>query len=183
MINYTERYMEFLVFLLAISFAAVIIIFTLLCGFMYDNGMSNKWGGLRQSTIYSANITNYIICDSESSFDTYEPIVSFFKYNQMTSCVLNWKGGPTHDNCMSLNEIEHKFPYLSQIDLYLNTKKSPYCVTKDFLEENSYFGFKFLITDMAFLLIFVVTIVTIFYKRYSRQNSNQHLNENSSLNV
>jgi hypothetical protein len=125
--------------------------------------MSDKYGGLRTSTIYNANITNYITCDND--FYQYQPIASFERFGEIVNCPLLFSGGNSENNCKSLSEIKNKFPYGYAFELYLNTQKTPYCVTKNYLEENAYLGYKFLITDMCFVFWLFVTIVIICYDR------------------
>jgi hypothetical protein len=151
-----ECYRKTISLLLAISLTGVII-FTLFCGFTYDIGMSDKYGGLRYSTIYSANITNYVVCDTGGYFDRYQPVDTFNRYGELVNCMLYFSGGNNDDNCRSNTDIRHMFPYGSELELYLNTEKTPYCVTKDYLEENAYLGFQFLITDMVFLVCLILT--------------------------
>jgi hypothetical protein len=121
--------------------------------------MSDKYGGLRTSTIYNANITNYIICDDD--FDQYQPIVSFERFGEIVNCKLRFSG-LFKNKCRSLNEIKNEFPYGSDVELYLNTQKTPYCVTKHYLEENAYLGYIFLTTDMCFVCWIIVTFVIVY---------------------
>lgn len=159
-----------LIYSLTFSIAGIII-FTVLCGFTYDQGMSDKYGGLRRSTIYNANVANYVVCESDDTFDMYQPVVSFERFGEIVNCVLRSRGSDDN-NCKDLSEIQYKFPYGSNVDVYLNVNKSPFCVTQNYLEDNAYLGFQFLITDIAFLLWFILaTIATcVFCGNCSRNN-------------
>lgn len=146
-----------------------VIMFTLLCAFSYDDGMSDKYGGLRTSTIYNANITNYVVCESDDTFDKYQPVVSFDRFGDIVNCVLRFSSDDSN-NCKDLSEIKYKFPYGFNVDVYLNVNKYPFCVTRDYLENNAYLGFQFLITDMAFLVLFILVtfpLCVTLYKSYA----------------
>lgn len=157
--NFRTCYDATLIYSIAFSIVCVII-FTLLCAFTYDDGMSDKYGGLRTSTIYNANVTSYVVCESDNTFDIYQPVVSFERFGKIVNCVLR-SSGSDYNDCKDLNEIQYKFPYGSNIDVYLNTEKYPFCVTQDYLEYNAYLGFQFLITDMACLVWFILTTIAI----------------------
>ncbi len=160
-----------------------VIAFTLLCGFTYDVGMSDKYGGLRTSTVYSANVTNYIACET-NDFNTYAPVASFERFGQVVNCVLLFSGGTVYENCKAFNELSYVFPYGSSIDLYLNTEKIPYCVTKNYLEENAHLGFQFLITDIVFVMWLIISVIIVCYDTgYFTFRSQSNANNLSVANV
>lgn len=151
-----------------------IILFTVLCGITYDDGMSKKYGGLRKSTIYRGNITNYIICESENDFDKFQPVVTIERHDTLTSCIL-WTNY-NDDKCKSLNQIQFDYPCGSSVDVYLNINKNNYCVTENYLETAAYTGFVFLTVDMTFLFLLIVSICYVCYLRRGRDLQN---NQNS----